>query len=110
MIGLAQELSNLEVFCTRYIKWKESTVVDFLRFSSLLRALHIHWCDLLMTNSMIWKIVKALQNSRPQPQTVPLEMFVNPSEINGVQMISDPGIVRYLVVNTKCRHSGDSNE
>lgn len=110
LIALAQELPHLEVFCTRFIKWKESTVIDFLRSSSQLRALHIHWCDLLMTNSMIWKIVKALQNSRPQPQTVPLKMFVNPSEINGVQMISDPDIVRHLVVNTKCAHSGDVND
>lgn len=107
LIALAQELLNLEVYCTRYIKWKESTVIDFIRSSSKLRALHIHWCDLAMTNSMIWKIVKALQTSRPQPQIMPLSLYVNRSEMIGVQMISDPDILRHLILNTKCRHAGD---
>lgn len=110
LIAIAQELPNLEVFCTRYIKWKESTVIDFLSFSSELRALHLHWCDMMMTNSMIWKMVKVLQTSRSSPPIVPLEMFVNPSEINGVKMVFNQDILRHLTVKTTCRHTGDFNE
>lgn len=105
IISLAQDLPHLERFCTRYIKWKESTVIDLIRFASQLQALHIHWCDLPTTNSMVWKIVKTLQTHRPQQQqSKPLQLFVNPSEVIGLQMINDQDLLRYLNVSTKCRH------
>lgn len=104
LIGLAQDLPHLERFYTRYIKWKESTVIDFVRFGSQLKAMHIHWCNLLFTNSMIWKIVKILQTNRPQPQATPLELFVNPSDVTGLQMIRDQDLLRHLCVKSTCRH------
>lgn len=104
LIGLAQDLPHLEKFYTRYIKWKESTIIDFIRFGSQLTVMHIHWCDLLFSNAMIWKMVKILQTNRPQPQATPFELFVNPSDVTGLQMINDQDLVRYLRVSTKCRH------
>lgn len=104
LISIAQELPHLERFYTRYIKWKESTVIDVIRHASQLNALHIHWCDLTITNSMIWKIVKVLQTNRPQPRAAPLNLFVNPSDVTGLQMITDQDLIRHLNVTTKCRH------
>lgn len=104
LIGIAQDLPHLEKFYTRYIKWKESTVIDFIRFGNHLKAMHIHWCDILFTNAIIGRIVKILQTNRPQHQTTPLELFVNPSDVVGLQMINDSELVRYLRVSTKCRH------
>lgn len=104
LIALAHELPHLERFYTRYIRWKESTLIDFIRHASQLNALHIHWCDLPTTNAMIWKVVKVLQTNRPQPQTAPLQLYVNPSDSVGLQMINDQDLTRYLNVSTKCRH------
>lgn len=108
MITLAQELPNLKMFSTRYIKWKESTLIDFVRSSRQLKSLHIHWSDLPITYSIAWKIVKLLQSNRPQIQGEPFELFVNPSEITGIQMTDDQK--RCIRVSTKCRHAGDYSE
>ncbi|XP_031623779.1 uncharacterized protein LOC116341063 [Contarinia nasturtii] len=111
LIAIAQELPNLEMFCTRYIKWKESTVKDFLKFTSRLKALHIHWSDLKITNSMIWEIFKVLQaNRQPLNGIIPLELFVNATDITGIQTIRDHDILRFLNLNTKCSHIGNSAE
>lgn len=107
LISLAQELPHLEKFYTRYIKWKESTVIDFIQNANQLNAMHIHWCDLTTTNSLVWKIVKVLQANRPQPQTSPLNLFVNPKDVDGLQMINDQDLIRYLHVHTKCHHTED---
>lgn len=109
MITLSQELPNLEKFYTRYIKWNESTLIEFIKLSTQLKNLHIHWCDLPITNPLIWKIVKILQANRTQPQAAPFELFVNPSEIVGLQTIDDKEILRHIRVSTKCRHA-NSNE
>lgn len=104
MITLSQELLNLEKFYTSYIRWNESTLIDFIKLSRQLRNLHIHWCDLPTTNSLIWKIVQVLQTNRTQPQAAPFEMFVSPNEV-GLQAIDDKEILRHLRVSTKCNHS-----
>lgn len=108
MIAISQELQNLEKFQTRYIRWKESTLIDFIKLSRQLKTLHIHWCDLPTTNSMIWKIVKVLQTNRTQPQLAPFELFVNP--IVGLQMMDNQELLRYIRVSTKCRHTAESTE
>lgn len=108
MIGLVQELPNLEMFSTRYIKLKESTVIDFVKYSNHLRKLHIHWCDLQITDATIWKIVKLLQTNRSQMRGVPFELFVNPSEMVGLKMTNDQK--NYIQVSTKCRHTQDHAE
>lgn len=104
LISLAQELPHLEKFCTRYVKWNDTTVLDFIQNASQLNALHMHWCDLSITNSMAWKIVKAVQSNRPQSTTVPLQLYVNPEDVIGLQMIDGPDMLRYLSVHTKCHH------
>lgn len=104
LISLAQELPYLEKISTRYVKWKDTTILDFIQNASQLNAMHIHWCDLSITNAMLWKIVKVLQTNRPQPTTMPLQLYVNPEDANGLQMIEGPEILRHLNVHTKCRH------
>lgn len=108
MISLAQDLPHLEKFCTRYIKWEESTLINFIRFASQLQAMHIHWCDLPITNLRLVKIVKVLRRNRPQPQSKPLQLFVNPTvnrrAITGFDVINDQNYTQYLNVRTKCRH------
>lgn len=105
LISLAQELPHLEKFSTRYVKWKDSTVLDFIQNASQLKAFHIHWCDLTITNAMVGKIVKVLQSNRQQPPTTPLQLFVNPEDAVGLQMIDGPDIMRHLSVQIKCHHS-----
>lgn len=104
LISLAQELPHLEKFSTRYVTWKETTILDFIQNASQLNAMHIHWCDLSITNAMLWKIVKVLQSNRPQPSTMPLQLYVNPEDVIGLQMIDGPEILRHLNVHTKCNH------
>lgn len=106
LISIAQELPHLEKFCTRYVKWKESTILDFIQHASQLNALHIHWCDLsIITNSMVWKMVKILQLNRPQAAVMPpLKLYVNASDVIELQMIKEPEILRHLIVHTECHH------
>lgn len=104
LIALAQELTHLEKFCTRYVKWSESAILDFIQSAGELNALHIHWCDLTITNAMVWKMVKILQSNKPQPPIGPLQLFVNPADVIGLQMIDGPEILRHLVVHAKCHH------
>lgn len=104
LISLAQELTYLEKFCTRYVKWNEATTLDFIQNARQLKVLHIHWCDLNITNAMVWKIVKVLQSNKSQLSTIPLQLFVNPADVIGVQMIDGPEILRYLGVHTNCHH------
>lgn len=105
LITLAQELTHLEKFSTRYVKWKDTAVLDFIQNASQLKALHMHWCDLPITNAMVGKILKVLQSNRPQPTPTPLQLYVNAEDAVGLQMIDGPEIMRHLSVHTKCHHS-----
>lgn len=109
LITLAQELSHLEKFSTRYVKWKDTAVLDFIQNASQLKALHMHWCDLPVTNAMVGKILKILQSNRTQPTPTPLQLYVNLEDVVGLQMIDGPEIIRHLSVHTKCRHSENAD-
>lgn len=104
VITIARNLPNLEKFYARGMQLKESTVLEFINLANNVKEIHIHSCDLEITQAFVLNIVKVLKSSQSNI-TAPLKLFIDKNEsfdLNSVQM---PHIQKYLCVNDNCRHS-----
>lgn len=76
-IPLFQKLSRLERFRLSGICLMESTVLEFIRFASKLKEIHIHKCNLKITQKILLGIVEVLKSSRSQNDIEPLKLFID---------------------------------
>lgn len=62
LVGVALQMSQLQVFGISYCKFKDETILEFIQFAVNLREIHIHHCDFELTLSTI----EAIINTRNQ--------------------------------------------
>lgn len=75
VLGIALEMSQMQVFGISFCKLKSETVVEFLRFADNLREIHIHDCDFTLTPDVITAIINTRKTIRNRVD--PLLIFVD---------------------------------
>lgn len=105
IVDLARQLSHLEEFALRSVAIIENTLVNFIRYASQLKILHIHWCHLDISDAMIFKIVNILKCNWNE-QKKPLSMFLNPADLIDLHAAKGDDVKRFLSLSAKCQHFG----
>lgn len=108
LIGLAKCLPHLEYFAIRSISITENTLVEFIRFASSLKTLHVHWCSLSPTDAMILYIVNVLKFHRAENNST-LKLFLNPSDLMEIHVKRNEDVRRHLQISAACTHFGFDN-
>lgn len=103
LINLAKNLSHLEEFALRSVAIVENTFIEFIRFASRLKILHIHWCHLIISDAMVMKIVNILKCNE---QNGPLSMFLNPADLLDLHVTKSDDVRPHLLISARCQHFG----
>lgn len=104
IITLAQDLPNLEHFVSRNMKLAPATVVDFIRFASKLKTIHIHRCDFFVTRPFITDIVNVRRSNQNRDV---LNMFVDVNDRHDSLTFNDSkDVQQYLRASFSCNHIG----
>lgn len=104
IISLAQDLMNLEYFCLRNLKVNASTVLDFIRYATNLKSIHIHKCDLFFNRILITDIVSIRRTNPHNQHREPLKLFANSDEGYDFDAFNDKEILPFLTASCDCNH------
>lgn len=103
IITLAKKLPNFEKLCLRGITLLQSTVWNFIRSASNLKEMHIHQCELKITQKFLLKTAQVRESSR-RNVTEPLKLFIDAPDSLDLETIQQLGIKDNLCVSTYCNH------
>lgn len=104
LITLAQKLSHLERLCLWRVDLMESTILEFIRFASNLKEIHIHYCELEFTQKFILEIVEILKSTRTRNAAKSLKLFIYKNETTEFEEILKLDIRNYLCISGDCKH------
>lgn len=96
VVSLAKMHRNIEQYHLYGVDLNEATVVDFVRFASKLKSLHLHRCDIFATSSLINKLVNVRKCNEENSHK--LKLFLSENDKNDLDAIDEIEAKKYLNV------------
>lgn len=98
IITLAQQLFHLERCAFFEIDLMSSTALEFIRFASNLKELHINCCSFKITQEFVLEVVEVLKSTRPQNDKALLKQCIYHCDRKDLEAIQKLDIRRYLCI------------
>lgn len=108
MVDVAKQLPHLHEFSIKSIAVTPSILMDFVQWATQLKVLHVHSC-LTINNELINSLsigTLALRTPSASNAELPLQMFVNPSDLLNLSARRDEKVKQLIQVNVRCHHCG----
>lgn len=105
IVSLAKTHRNIERLDLVRLKLDEATVVDFVRFASKLKSLHLHKCGVFATASLITKLVNVRKCNRENPNKLKLFIDNDTQNRNDLEAIKENEAQQHLLVAWNCEHN-----
>lgn len=109
MVDVAQQLPHLHEFSIKSISITPSNLMDFVQWATQLKVLHVHSCLTInndLINSLSIGTLALFRTPLSHGADLPLQMFVNPSDLLDLSARRDEKVKRLIQVNVKCHHCG----